>query len=311
MLSNEELKEALYSVTTIPVIPFRNGGIDFSAHEKNIRYLMDNNHLCHSRPRVICVAGTSLIHHVCLEDQNKLIEVTGEIMGEEGVLISAIAPNPIGDAGDMIEKQAAMKRAPDAFLLMPLNGVYSVEGLFEGLSQFGEKYSTRCGARFLYYYRQSRDREQIIKLLNDSPHFIGVKIGTNEEDVPIFVEAVGNNAMVIWGIGDRSTKAAMLGAKGHTSGISVLFAQAGDAINNAHRSGDFDAAFAIEKRINALEELRFENGREFNYSAVVEGMSLSGFDDIDPGEGGPFNPRVSADVSARVREAISEILDLH
>ena len=311
ILSNEELKEALYSVIPIPVIPFRNGKIDYGAHELNIRYLMENNHLSDNRSRVICIAGTSLIHHVSAQDRNKLIEVTGQMMGEDGILLSAVVPNPIGDAADLIEKQAAMQRPPDAYLLMALNGVYSVEGLYEELSRFGEKCGTSCGARFLYYHRQPRDREQIIRLLNDSPHFIGVKIGTNEEDVPVFVEAVGGNAMVIWGVGDRSTKAAQLGAKGHTSGISVLLAKAGDEINNAHRAGDFEAAIAIEKRINALEELRFENGRVFNYSAVVEAMILSGFDDIDGGEGGPFNPRVPAEVVPRVQDAIEGILDLH
>ena len=311
MRSIEELKDALYSVTTIPVIPFRNKRIDYAAHEKNISYLMENNHLSDGRPRVICVAGTSLIHHVSAEDQNRLIEIAGGVMGDEGILLSAIAPNPIAGAGELIEAQSAMRRAPDAYLVMPLGGVYSVEGLYEGLSEFGERYGSSCGARFLYYFRQPRDREQVLRLLRDSPHFIGVKVGTREDDVGGMVAAAGENAMVIWGIGDRSTRAAQLGAKGHTSGISVLFAKAGDAINNAHRAGDFESAFAIEERIAALEELRFENGRGFNYSAVVEAMILSGFDDIAPGEGGPFNPRVPAAVSLQVREAIAGILDLH
>ena len=311
MLSIEELKEALYSVTAIPVIPFRNGKIDYAAHRKNIRYLMENNHLSDNRPRVICIAGTSLIDHVSSEDKNKLVEVAGDVMGEEGLLLSALTPNPVAEAGELIERQSAMKRAPDAYLIMPLGGMYSVAGLYEGFSEFGEKYGSMCGARFLYYYRQPRDREQIIKLLNDSLHFVAVKVGTHEDDVPEMVEALGDNAMVIWGIGDRSTKAAQLGARGHTSGISVLVARAGDKINNAQRAGDFETAFAIEKQITALEELRFENGREFNYSAVVEGMILSGFDDIDAGEGGPFNPRVPERVSARVQDAINGILNLH
>ena len=76
--SNEQLLDGLNSVTTIPLIPFRSGRIDFDAHAKNIAYLMENNHLSNGRPRVICVAGTSLIHHVSYEEQNKLIEVTGE-----------------------------------------------------------------------------------------------------------------------------------------------------------------------------------------------------------------------------------------
>ena len=53
------------------------------------------------------------------------------------------------------------------------------------------------------------------------------------------------------------------------------------------------------------------NGREFNYSAVLEAMILSGYTDIDGGEGGPFNPRVNSEVSAEVKKAIEGLADLH
>jgi dihydrodipicolinate synthase/N-acetylneuraminate lyase len=232
-------------------------------------------------------------------------------MGDEGILLSALSPNPIANAGKLIESQSAMKRVPDAYLIMPLGGVFSSEGLYEGLLDFGQRYGESVGAKFLYYYRQPRDRAHIIRLICDSPHFIGVKVGTTESDVPIMTEGIGNKGIVIWGVGDRSTKAAQLGAKGHTSGISVLVVKAGDLINNAQRAGDYQASMAIEKRIAPLEELRFRDAREYNYSAVLEGMILSGFEDIDGGEGGPFNPRVSKDVSAEVQKAIEEVLDLH
>ena len=76
--SNEQLLDGLNSVTTIPLIPFRGGSIDYDAHARNIGYLMENNYLSDGRPRVICVAGTSLIHHVSYEDQSKLVEVRSE-----------------------------------------------------------------------------------------------------------------------------------------------------------------------------------------------------------------------------------------
>ena len=311
MLSIDQLKEGLDSVTTIPLIPFRDGKVDYDAHRKNIKYLMDNNYLSDGRPRVICIAGTSLIHHVSYEDQNKLVEVTGEVMGDEGILLSAIAPNPINCAGDLIKAQSKLNRAPDAYLIMPLGGVYSVEGLYETFKEFGDKYGKECGARFLYYYRQPRDMEMIVKLINDSDYFMGVKVGTNVDDVPTLINAIGDNGIVMWGIGDRSTEAAKLGAKGHTSGISVLFAKAGDLINNAQREGDYEKSMEVEKKITPIEEIRFENGRVYNYSAVVEGMILSGFDDIDAGEGGPFNPRVTPEVAERVQKAIDLAMDLH
>lgn len=117
--------------------------------------------------------------------------------------------------------------------------------------------------------------------------------------------------MVIWGIGDRCTQAARLGTKGHTSGIAVVFARASDEINNAQRRGDYETSQQIEEKIAALEEIRFRNGRVFNYSAVVEAMILSEFEDIDGGQGGPFNPRVPPDVAREVRQAIESLRHYH
>lgn len=311
MISNHELSDALDSVITIPLIPFRRGRIDFDAHRKNIRYLMNNNHLSDDRPRVICIAGTSLIHHVSPTQQHELLAVTGEIMQDRGVLISAIVPNPVEQIGSLIAAQSNLNRVPDAYLIMPLSGVYSSQGLYEGLMRIGEEFGPRYDARFLYYHRLTRDEEYVVKLIRNSEAFIGIKVGTQTGDVPSLVEGIGDQGLVIWGIGDRCTDATRLGSKGHTSGISVLYAKAGDLINNALRNEDFATAQAIEKRIDALEELRFMNAREFNYSAVVEAMILSGFTDIDGGEGGPFNPRVPSEISRRVSEAIRDLADLH
>ena len=44
-LSNEALLEALDTVVSIPVVPFREGAIDYAGHGKNIDYLLSNNHL--------------------------------------------------------------------------------------------------------------------------------------------------------------------------------------------------------------------------------------------------------------------------
>ena len=44
-LNKTDMLDALNSVTSIPVIPFRGGEIDYEAHGKNIDYLMQNNHL--------------------------------------------------------------------------------------------------------------------------------------------------------------------------------------------------------------------------------------------------------------------------
>ena len=111
-LQKEDLLAALNSVTSIPVVPFRGGQIDYDAHAKNINYLMENNHLDGDRPRVIGIAGTSLIHHISADEQVRLLGFTGEQMGGRGVLMSGLAPNPVGDAERLIEREAAARISP-------------------------------------------------------------------------------------------------------------------------------------------------------------------------------------------------------
>ncbi|MFN8488084.1 MAG: dihydrodipicolinate synthase family protein [Caldilineaceae bacterium] len=310
-LDNAALLDALNSVTAIPIIPFKNGRVNYAGHAKNVTYLMRQNRLENQRPRVIAIAGTSLIHHLSAEEQTRVIDETGRAMGSAGVLMAAVVPNPFSTARQLLEAQLALPRTPDVFLVMPLTGVASRAGMFQAYLRLGEHYGKEYGARFLYYLRNSAEREVVIRLLNESPHWIGVKVGTNENDVKPLLEGVGQNGMVIWGVGDRATKAAELGAKGHTSGIAILYAGASDAINNAHRRGDFATAHQVEAAISPLEELRFMDNRIHNYSAVVEAMILSGFTDIEGGEGGPFNPRVPGEVAEKVKAAIQNLAQYH
>ena len=305
------LLDALNSVTAIPIIPFNGNNIDYTGHVKNIDYLMTNNYLDEGRKRVIAIAGTSLIHHISEKEQLGLIDTTGNQMGSDGILISGIVPNPINQAGQLIEAQSDLKRPPDAYLLMPLTGISSPEGIYEQYMKFADHYGNSCDARFLYYFRQKRDLDAVIRLLNDSPHFIGVKIGTDEDDVQPLIEGVGGNGIVMWGIGDRCTRPAQLGTKGHTSGIAVAYARASDEINNAQRRADYETSARIEADIAPLEEIRFWNGRVYNYSAVVETMIQSGFEDIEAGTGGPFNPRVPPEINEQLRGITNDLKRYH
>ncbi len=93
--------------------------------------------------------------------------------------------------------------------------------------------------------------------------------------------------------------------------VFLKISGASDAINNAHRRGDFATAHQVEAAISPLEELRFMDNRIHNYSAVVEAMILSGYTDIEGGEGGPFNPRVPAEVAEKVKVAIQNLAQYH
>ena len=126
-----QLLEDLNSVTAIPIIPFKNGKIDYTGHAKNVDYLMRNNYLDQGRKRVIAIAGTSLIHHISETEQLRLIDKTGQQIGDDGILMSGIVPNPIRQAGQLIEAQSELQRPPDVYLLMPLTGVSNPEGIYE------------------------------------------------------------------------------------------------------------------------------------------------------------------------------------
>lgn len=309
MWSTPQLREGLHNVIAIPAVPYRAGRVDRDGHQKNIQYLMQHNHLDHQRPRVISVAGTSLLHHMDTDEQVQLFHDTGQVMGERGILMTAVVPNPWREACRTIERHLALARPPDVILIMPLTGTFSPEGLYEGLMALGEMYGPQ-GARFLYYLRASRDRNAVLRLLADSPHFIGVKVGTGLEDVPPLVRQVSAGNIVIWGIGDRSTDAARLGTRGHTSGTAIVTTLPCDSINNAQRGQDWATAYAWEAKLEALEEIRFRNGRAFNYSAVAEALNQLG-DDVCGGEGGPFNAAVPDNLRQDVARAIAPLIPIH
>ena len=309
MRTTEQLLQDLDNVITIPVVPFRKGSIDWAGHQRNVRYLMEKNHLEGNRPRVVSVAGTSLLHHLSCKDQVQIFEDTGQVMGAEGILMTAVIPNPLADVRSTLEQHMTLSRVPDVILIMPLSGTFSPEGLYEGLMALGEEFGPQ-GARFLYYLRASRDMGAVLRLLSDSSHFIGVKVGTGLEDVPPLIKQVPSGNIVIWGIGDRSTDAARLGTKGHTSGTAVVSTKPCDNINNAQRRQDWNTAYAWEAKLAALEEIRFRNGRAYNYSAVVEALNQLG-DDVCGGEGGPFNPGADKYLQGEVQSALSEIRELH
>ena len=310
--STSDLLAALDSVISIPITPFKNFEINYNAHAKNVAYLMSNNELDGDRKRVIAIAGTSLIHHISSEDQVRLMDFTGREMKGRGVLMAGIVPNPIGDAGRIIAAQADLEFPPDVYLLMPLSGVNNAEGIYQFYMNFSEQYGKSCGARFIYYLRQKSELRVAVRLINNSPYFIGVKIGTDESDVKPAVEGVETDSgMVIWGIGDRCTRPAELGTRGHTSGINLVVARASDEINNAQRRGDYDESRRIENDLAPLEDIRFRDGRMYNYSAVVEALHLGGFEDVDAGDGGPFNPRLSSDILEEVKAVVEDVRHYH
>ena len=304
-----ELRRHLGGVSPIPILPFTDEGeVDLEGHAKNVRYLIDNNHLEGGLERVVVIGGTSLIHHVDPEQLTTVIDTTAGAMGDRGVLIAGLPAN-MAVAERLVHEQLELDRPPDVFMLMPMEGHYSAPGLLDTYLRFGDRHGPN-GGRFLGYMRNGRDLDAFAALLTRSEYFVGVKVGSGLQSVAPMAERVGDENRVIWGAGDLgSTEAVKEGAMGHTSGSGILAIGLSDGINNAYRRGDYGEALRLEDKYRPFEHIRGELG--YGYSAFIEAIILSGFDDTEGGVGHPLNPRVSADVAEMIKKSLEPLLPYH
>ena len=301
----------LETVIAIPPVPFREGRIDFSAHEKNVNFLVERNFLSGRRKRAIAIGGTSLIHHLDFESMARVTDVTGQVIQQRAVMIAGIVPSPLSAARAWIDRTMKNARAPDYFLLMPIAGIHNPEGLRRDLGTLIDSCAEHSGARFLLYMRQRSLVPVFSQMLNQHRGLEGVKVGTVAQDVANLIAAVPREKKVLWGVGDRATEAAELGSPGHTSGITLICPRACDGIHNAYYSGEFQEAYRLERIVGELENIRFENERAHNYSAVVSAAKVAGFRDVDLGDGGPFNAEPSRDILTAIERCMKVLAEYH
>ncbi|HUV14768.1 MAG TPA: dihydrodipicolinate synthase family protein [Acidobacteriota bacterium] len=307
MIENTELE----TVIAIPPIPFRGGKVAWSAHEKNIDFLIRHNFLSGNRKRAIALGGTSLIHHVTSDEYLKIVDLTGQVTEEKAVFIAGLLPSPASEALVELEKMMNLRRPPDFLLLMPIAGVVNPEGIRRDLGRFIEESSDRFGTRSLVYLRQRSLLDISAQLLNEQAGLEGIKIGTVEEDVAKCLGQVPESKKVLWGVGDRATQAARLGSRGHTSGITLVCPRACDGINNAYREGNFEESSRLEQVIEEFESIRFMEERAYNYSAIVAAAEIAGYEDVELGDVGPFNAEPPEEVMKRLEGVVESLADYH
>ena len=301
----------LETVIAIPPLPFRAGTVDRAAHQKNMRYLVEKNFLKDGRRRAIGIAGTSLVHHLDESTLVDIMDISGEALGQDAILIAGLVATPLAPARRCIEQCVKLKRPPDYFLLMPIPGVCNPDGIASEFETLANDCGSRYGARFMLYMRSSDLIGAYARLISSSPHVVGVKVGTREADVATLRAAVPTSKKVLWGIGDRATEAARRGSRGHTSGITLICPRVCDEIHNAYWREDFAEASRMEELVAELEDIRFVNARAYNYSAVVAAAQLGKFADVDLGEGGPFNAPPPPEVMSRISSCVDRLKSYH
>ena len=301
----------LDTVTVLLPMPFRDGRLDGRAHARNLDYLLGNCFLDEGRRRVIGIGGTSLIHHL---DRSTLLELTrstGRRLGAEALFMAGVIPTPPSEARRFIQECLSLERPPDYFLLMPIPGLCNPEGVEAELSALSEYFQDRGAGRFVLYLRTGRLNAAYARLASRFANIAGIKVGTQPGDVQELQAAVPPSKRVLWGVGDRVTAAARLGARGHTSGLTLICPRLCDAINNACRREDFEACAELEQVVSGLEEIRFMEDRIYNYSAVVAASQLGGFQDIDLGEGGPFNAPPPPAILQQIAHCVERLKPYH
>ena len=303
------LQRHLSGVTQIPILPFgEDGEVDLDGHRRNVRFLIEHNHLEGGLERVVGIGGTSLVHHVDPEHLTTIVRSAGSAMGDRGVLMSGLPAN-MAVASRLASEQMALERPPDVFLMMPMEGLYRPQGLLETYLRFAERHGPR-GARLVAYMKNSGDLDAHATLLARSEYFVAVKVGSGLADLGEMVGRVDEGIRVLWGSGDiGSTAAAKEGGVGHTSGSGIVCGRLCDEINNAYRRGAYGLAEGLEDRFRAFEHVRLELG--YGYAAFVEALALGGSDDTVGGVGHPLNPRVPADISAMIKAALEPLLPYH
>lgn len=299
------------TVVAYPVVPFRNGAPNYASFRRNAEYLVARNRLDGRRRRVLGFGGGSLIHHLTAGEQTSLVNELCQAAGDRAMVVSGLVPNPLGSAGELLERQMRLARCPDAFLLLPVNGIANPEGIYRELVGFCNEQGRRHGARFFLYLRSGAQRDALARVARDCDWIEGVKIGTAASDVRPVVDILDGRGIAMWGIGDCCLDGIAQGACGHTSGIATLFAGASDELNNAYRRGDTTAAREIESRLAGFERIRFMEERAYNYSAVVAAARMAGFDDIDCGDGGPFNAEPPPAILEQVRCELEKLARYH
>ena len=312
MLSTPKLIEALAAPIAIPIVPFRGGHPAMTGFCLNVRYLMEHNHLDYGRRRVVSISSVSLLQHLNEYTKDRVVQKAGETMGDDGVLISGVITNPLVNIRDRVRAQSRFTRPPDAYLLMPVEGVVDPLGIYNEFLRLANQSGEEYGARFLLYLRSSDHLQVYARLICECEYIIGAQIGTHEHDVETMVQLLGSKGVVIWGMGDRSTRAAQCGSRGHTSGVAGVFVRLSDEISNAQRRQDYDESYRLEALVNNLEEIRFQDGRRYSYSALAAAMRLGRFTDVESGDGTAlFNPSVPPEVAQKGREAIAPLMQYH
>ncbi len=301
----------LDTVTVLMPLPFRRGKVDQRAHSKNVGYLLENCFLDNGRRRVIGIGGTSLIHHLDRTTLLELIQSTSHLVGGEAIFMAGVIPTPLSEARQFIEDCLSLERPPDYFLLMPIPGLCNPDGIEVELSAFAQHFEQQGAGRFILYLRTSRLNGAYAKLATGLANIAGIKVGTQPGDVEVLCSAVPDSKRVLWGVGDRVTAAARRGARGHTSGLTLICPRLCDAINNACRRRDFEACAELEQAVSGLEEIRFMEDRIYNYSAVIAASQLGGFQDIDLGEGGPFNAPPPAPILQEIARCVERLKPYH
>ena len=301
----------LDTAIAFPFLPFRKGQLDLEAHRKNCSYLVRRGCLDGGRRRVIAIGGSSLLHHVTPEAQLDVVRILSEAAADRAWLISAVIPTHLGQAEQLVRAQMNFARPPDAIMFLPMIGGYNPEGVLREMRSFCEKLNRDTGARFIVYLRDPALLDAYCRLVRECESVLGVKIGTTVEDARLARQAISESKAVVWGKGDLCTEAVRAGARGQTSGTSLLNILASDKINNAQRRGDFAAAERIEDDLRELEEIRFMRGRIYNYSALAEALEIAAFDDVDPGDGGPFNAPTPPEIHTRLPGVVERLRQYH
>ncbi|MET4639186.1 dihydrodipicolinate synthase family protein [Mycetocola sp. 2940] len=291
-----EQRAALADVVAIPVTPYRDGEIDFSAFAVLLRRLVDNG-----VTTITPNGNTSEFYALTAAERRELILASADAGGLDSRLLLGIGHDVATAVEDVRIGESVGIRM--AMIHQPVHPHISQSGWLEYHRQIAD---AAPDVAFVLYIRNDWVSAAMLRELGDTcPNVIGIKYAVTDPTVfgRIREEAGADRFVWIAGLAEPYALSYWVhGATGFTSGLVNVNPRLSIALRDALRGNDFDLALALLGRIARFEELRAENRSANNVSVVKEALAQLGLCDasIRPPS---FIP------DAATRAEISEILN--
>jgi 4-hydroxy-tetrahydrodipicolinate synthase len=273
MLPFQTIKEALQTVSAIPVTPFEPGGhhVDWAAYRRIIQQMIAR------RMTVITPNGnTGEFYALSPDERYQAVETACDSAGPAALVMAGVGFE-LTTAIPM-SRAAGLQGAGAVMIHQPVHPYQSAEGWIAYHQAIAE---TLPELAFVLYIRDPAVTGAMIRRLVEScPNVVGVKFGVpNVHQFASLVQEVGPDRLAwICGLAEMWAPYFWLaGARGFTSGLANVRPDLSLALLACLRAGDYSGAMRLWAWIKPFEDLRARWNNGNNVAVIKEALAQLGY----------------------------------